>query len=487
MRRHEYLMSLSGVIALLCISIVLFSCAVNPVTGKKELMLLSEEAEINWGHQMYPSALWGEVGGGGVYHDPELEGYLEGIVKRLHRVSHRPNLPVDFVIQNSSVPNAWAIPGHVAITRGLLAELESEAEFAFVMGHEMGHVAARHSARHYTSQVLVGGLLAGTAIALSGSKNADLYLGLGAIGSSLLLLKYSRDDELEADRLGVEYMRRAGYQPREALTAHRRLEGAVRHYLERVGKKSRGGDFLSELFSTHPRTRVRLSEIEKLLPGQKMEKTYGDGVNRALFLSKTARLRKVDMAYHDYDRALVALEKKDLERAESLVKSAIRKNPDQAPFYNLLGNIELRRERYRASERQFRKALEKDSGYQPAYEGLGMARFFEHDYNGAIRYLEKSLQIFPGNPVSSYYAGLSYFELGNYSRAIAYLRDFERAAPSHKRVHGYLGIAYEKTGDYRSAYREYNLQVKVDPYSDLGRHARERLMVLKPIVRGRGR
>ncbi|MBI5199582.1 MAG: peptidase M48, partial [Nitrospirae bacterium] len=86
--------------------LLLLSCAVNPVTGEKEFMLIAEDEEISIGKEIYPNILWGEEGGGGVYRDQELEGYLEGIIKRLHSVSHRPNLPVDFVIQNSSVPNA---------------------------------------------------------------------------------------------------------------------------------------------------------------------------------------------------------------------------------------------------------------------------------------------------------------------------------------------------------------------------------------------
>ncbi len=472
-------------IALFLVLLFIGSCAVNPVTGRKELMFLSEEDELRWGDSMYPGALWGEVGGGGIYHDPPLENYLTSIVKRLNSVSHRPNLPVSFVIQNSSLPNAWAIPGHVAITRGLLAELENEAEFAFVMGHEMGHVAARHSARHYTSQVLLGGLLAGTDIALSGKDGSDLLLGLGAVGSTLLLLKFSRDDELEADRLGVEYMVRAGYRPEEAVNAHRRLQLAVKNYLTRVGKKSRGGDFLSELFSTHPRTEVRLEEIKKILPGKLKRQLRGDGISRARFIRMTARLREVDRAYHPYDRALVALEKNDLDEAERLVRKAIRMNSRQAPFYSLLGNIGLKRKRYGSAENSFRKALSLDREYQPAYEGLGIVYFMRGDYETSLRHLEKSLSLFPDNPVSSYYAGLSYYHLGNYRKAVRYLRNFEQAAPRHKEIHGYLGITYEKLGEYNSAYREYSHQVQVDPYSEMGMFARERLNVLKPLVKGR--
>jgi predicted Zn-dependent protease len=468
-------------IALFLVLLFIGSCAVNPVTGRKELILLSEEDELRWGKEMYPGALWGEVGGGGIYHDPPLERYLTSIIKRLNSVSHRPNLPVNFVIQNSSIPNAWAIPGHVAITRGLLAELENEAEFAFVMGHEMGHVAARHSARHYTSQVLVSGLLVGTAAALSGKDGADLVLGLGALGSSLLLLKFSRDDELEADRLGLEYMSRAGYRPEEALKAHKTLEKAVREYLDRVGRKSRGGDFLSELFSTHPRTEVRLSEIKRIIKERK-QKLRGDGINRERFLKMTRDLREVDRAYHHYDRALVAYEKGNLKEAEDYLQRAIQMNDRQAPFYNLLGNIHLKGERYPDAESAFRQALRQDGNYQPAHEGLGILSYLRKDYSGALRHLGRSLSLFPGSPVSNYYTGLSYFQMGRYRKAIPHLKAFEQAAPRHRKIHGYLGLAYDALYDYPSAYREYTLQVRIDPYSELGRHARQRAAELRPLL-----
>ena len=134
--------------------LLLTGCATNPVTGQKELMFVSESQEIEIGREFYPSALWGDIGGGGEFRDEGLKTYLKDIVLNIHAVSHRPNLPVDFAIQNSSIPNAWAIPGHVVMTRGLLAGLNSEAEFVFVMGHEMGHVAARHSASQMTYGML---------------------------------------------------------------------------------------------------------------------------------------------------------------------------------------------------------------------------------------------------------------------------------------------------------------------------------------------
>jgi predicted Zn-dependent protease len=198
----------------------LISCAVNPVTGQRELMLVSEKQELQIGKEAAPSVTW-EFGGH--YRDSALESYLEAIVKKLWRNSERPHLPVKFYIQNTSVPNAFALPGYVAITRGLLSEMDNEAQFAAVMGHEIGHVMARHTAQRLSRiQLQQLGLAIGSA-ALAGKSGSDTLLKVGAVGSSLLLLNYSRSQEIQADRLGVKYMSRLGYDPYESISAHKVL------------------------------------------------------------------------------------------------------------------------------------------------------------------------------------------------------------------------------------------------------------------------
>src|SRR5262249_19726757 len=167
------------------------------------------------------------------------QAYLRDVVGRIHAVSHRPNLPVDFTLESASVPNAWAIPGHTAMNRGLLQSLENEAQFAFVMGHEMGHVAARHTAKRQTYALLGTLALAGGATALEasgGGSLGQLALVAASAGTSLMLLRYDREQELEADQLGALYMARAGYDPHEAIRAHDVLERSVDQYLANIGK-----------------------------------------------------------------------------------------------------------------------------------------------------------------------------------------------------------------------------------------------------------
>lgn len=475
--------SIRNILVLLIVLALLPACATNPVTGKSELMLMSESAELRMGDDIYPSAMWGEIGGGGRYRDPRLEKYLGDIVMKLHSNSHRPQLPMTFEIQNSSVPNAWAIPGHVTMTRGLLAGLDNEAQFAFVMGHEIGHVSARHSARQFSAQVLQGLILLGGTAMLEG-ENADWLISVGAVGSTLLLLKYSRANELQSDRLGVRYMAASGYRPEEARSAHLRLKEAADKYLDRIGRDSPSGNLLAEILSTHPEIEDRLNEVDTAAAAAATgpHPLDGNGVNRNRFRSMISPLVTVNRAYIHYDKAYSAFEKKDMASAEKHLNDALWKNYSQAPFHNLKGRILTSRGNYGAALESFQMALRYDPGYQPAFQGLGYLSYKRGHYKAAIEHAERSLEIFPANPVSHFIAGMSRYKLQQYSEAVDHLRVFSRAAPKHKEVHGVLGISLEALYDYADAYGEYLIQIRLDPYSELGRHARTRANALRPRV-----
>lgn len=456
------------------------SCAVNPVTGKTQLMFFSEEGELNLGRQYFPSALWGSEGGGGEYKDERLRSYLEGIVMRIHKASHRPHLPLRFYIQNSSIPNAWALPGYVAITRGLLAELNNEAEFAFVMGHEIGHISARHSAAHMTNYILMQVGLVILGLSLQGKEYSDLALGLGVVAGSLLLLKYSRDDELEADRLGVLYMNKIGYEPHYAIEAHRTLDRAVREYRASIGQDADDETLLGDLLSTHPRTRVRIDEIQKLIAQTPRHPIIGDGVNRAYFQYMISDLKRVNRVYRDYyDRAVFEFRKRNLYEAERLVREAINREPGQAPFYALLGMIYYRNRNDYEAERNFRYALNLQSNYQPAVRGLGMLSYRRGNYRETISIMNRALKLFPDDINSMYYMGMSYYNLNDCYKAVEYLEKFAEARTNHQTVNGYLGICYEQNGEIEKAYEAYLRQTKINSSNEVGRHATRRIPILK--------
>ena len=242
-RRCSRLILLGAVVILL---LLFGSCAVNPVSGGPELMLLSESDEIQLGKQTDAEVRRQY----GVYEDAKLRAYVNDMGRRLAAVSHRPNLPYTFEIVDASVVNAFAVPGgYVYFTRGILANLNNEAEFAGVMGHELGHITARHSAQQYSRTqlaqlgVVVGGLFLG-----------DVVSGLAQFGVGVLFLSFSRDNERQADSLGVEYATRAGYDGKE-------LAG----FFETLERMNPGSDRsgLPGWFSTHPSPEDRVVAVRR--------------------------------------------------------------------------------------------------------------------------------------------------------------------------------------------------------------------------------
>ncbi len=215
---------------------VIVACAVNPVTGKRELSLVSAAREVQIGKESDP-AVRAEYG---AYSDSALQRYVDGVGQRLAAASHRPDLDWHFLVLDSPVVNAFALPGgYIYITRGILAHLNSEAQLAGVLGHEIGHVTARHGAQQVTRQQLAGGGLLLASVLVSGFQR---YGDLAQQGLGLLFLKYGRDDENQADELGVGYATRAGFDPREI--------PATYSMLRRISE--RGGQRLPTFLSTHP-------------------------------------------------------------------------------------------------------------------------------------------------------------------------------------------------------------------------------------------
>ncbi len=468
-----------------CLLFTAFGCAINPVTGQRELMFVSESQEMEMGKELYPNALWGDLGGGGEYKDEKLKAYLRDIVLRIHSVSHRPNLPVRFAIQNSSIPNAWAIPGYVVITRGLLAALDSEAEFTFVMGHEMGHVSARHSAKQITSGMLLQAGLAAAGIAMSGKDYSDTALNVGSIGGSLLLLKYSRDHELEADRLGILYMTRLGYNPENAVSAHRNLEKISQEYMKSLGKNAEERGFFEDLLSTHPRTSVRIEEIQHIINEPRPFTILGDGANRERFQRMISDLKSANKIYLEYyDKAVRAFGKNNLDEADYLVSKAIKTDGSQPAFHALKGFIMLKRKDYHEAEKYCTASLNIDKDYEPALRGMGAIGYFRGEYSEGIGYLKRGISIFPQDISAHYFLGMSYYKMRMYKTAIPHLKLFSEAHPKHPEIHGILGICYENINDLYSAYEEYVMQLKVNPTNEMGRHAASRVGVLRLILEG---
>ena len=211
-------------------------CATNPVTGHRELSLVSSNQELQLGRQGYPAV----VREYGSYGDAALAAYVDSVGQRVARASHLPNLEWHFTVLDDPTVNAFAMPGgYIYITRGILAHLNSEAQLAGVLGHEIGHVTHRHTAEQMTQQQLVG--LGYTALQIA-APQLQQYDAVAQQALGLMFLRYSREHETEADELGVSYATLAGYDPHEIPPTYAMLK--------RVSQAA--GSNIPAFMSTHP-------------------------------------------------------------------------------------------------------------------------------------------------------------------------------------------------------------------------------------------
>ncbi len=392
------------------LAVLAYSCAVNPVTGRSELALVSfsEEEEAALGAKAYVPAVQQQ---GGFYRDKVLEDYVQGVGTRIARVSHRPNLGYRYRVLNSSVPNAFALPGgYIVINRGLLVNLKSEAELAAVLGHETGHVTAKHSLAGYQRAMAANLLLAGVSVAAGGKTGV---MQISGITASLVENGFSRDQEREADWLGIDYMVKAGYTP----------EGAIRlqeyFYTQLEGGKN--PMFVEGLFRTHPFSRERLENARALIA-----RRYPDTVrnpnytfNETVFLQSTARLREVQKAYDIADKGDALLKEKRYPEALDKYLEAISRDPSQAPFHSSAGRIHLIQNNLTAADASLRRAIRLDDEFFEPHFLLGALRYQVKDYRGAIPELSRSMDLLPTKQAAAYLSK-SYEAIGDMQNAKKY-------------------------------------------------------------------
>ena len=382
-------------------------CSVNPVTGKSEITFVGEATEIEMGEQNYAPMQQSQ---GGEYDiDPELTEYVQGVGNKLAAVSDRP-LPYEFVVLNNSVPNAWALPGgKIAINRGLLTELDSEAELAAVLGHEIVHAAARHSARQMERGMLMQGLVLATAIATSDSDYGRVAVGGANFAGQLLTLKYSRGAELEADQYGMKYMSKAGYDPKGAVS--------LQETFVRLSEGQRS-DWLSGLFASHPPSQERVdanvATLATLPPGGE------PGIEP--YKEALERTEEVLPAYEAYDEGRKALAEKNSQLALAKAEEAIAILPQEAHFYALRGDARLIDEQYDMAVTNFDNAIERRDDFFYYWLQRGRAHERLGNEDSAVRDLQKSIEYLPTAP--------AHFTLGN----IAAKRGDRAAAIQHYQV-----------------------------------------------------
>ena len=409
-------------------------CAVNPATGRSELALLqiNDRQEVALGEKAFPQAVQKM---GGEVNDPALENYVNEVGLRVARVSQRPDLPYHFAVVNDSSPNAFALPGgFIAITRGLLVNLDNEAELAAILGHEAGHVSARHAVQGMQRGMLLNlGLTV-----LSGATDQAAYGPLaqqaGQLAAGLLDKSYSREQEREADRLGIDYMVRAGYDPAGAVQVqdffYRKLEGGAEP------------QWLTGLFRTHPFSRERLQANRQYIAAN--YPAAGGRLASEAFARKVAGLKKTREAYALYDRAEAFKKEGKLGQAINLYLQAAARAPDEALILTGLGMAYLQAEDLSAARLNLAQAVRLDGDYFYSRLGLGYVHLQQGDAAGAVANLEKSMELLP-------------------TLQGGYL----------------LAEGYEKTGRRQKALELYQAVAQANPQGDLGKAAAARARALQ--------
>lgn len=419
MRYSKALVSLCGIILVALLS----GCAVNPVTGKSELAFypVSEAEEVKLGQQSFGSAVQQMSG---EYQDEALTNYVNSVGQRLARVSHRPHLPYQFEVVNDSSPNAFALPGGpIAITRGLLAGLENEAQLAAVLGHEIGHITARHSV-----QGLQRGILTNIGMAVLAGATSDVSYGqaarqAGQIAAAAINSSYSREQERESDKLGIDYMAAAGYNPYGAVQ--------LQEFFLRKSEGERDPSWLEGLFRTHPFSRDRLIANQNYIQSR-----YGQAANnpayimgRENFVRATASIRATRRGYDLYDQARQEESRNNLDGAISLYRQAITAAPNQALIHTGLGMALLKKDAVGEARNYLARAVQLDPNYYASRFGLGYVFAKQGDHYSAIGELQQSMKLQP-TLNSAFFLAESYEKTGQLQKAYELYREVAAADPN---------------------------------------------------------
>ncbi len=386
---------------LIALTPLIQSCTVNPVTGERQFSILSQSQEISIGERQF---IPGQQSQGGVYTlDPALGQYVSQIGQKLAQVSDRPDLPYEFVVLNNDVPNAWALPGgKIAINRGLLYHISDESQLAAVIGHEIVHAAAGHGATQHSQSILLGGL--GSVIQAVGSNYGYGSLTQQGVGlaTAAISAQYGQGQELEADRYGMDYMGRVGYEPLGAVE----LQKAFVKLSE-----GRSTNPLQAFLQSHPPSQNRVAA--NLAKAQTME---SGARNKAAFDRATAQIRKDKPAYDLHSKALSLAGEKKFDEALNQVNQAIKKQPKEGLFWTTKGQIELELERKTSAKKSFGKAISLNNQYYAPYLYRGIVSVDQKNYAAARSDLVQSNQWLP-NPYATFYLGVSNAKLGNIEQA----------------------------------------------------------------------
>ena len=418
---------------------IVTGCATNPVTGERQLMLVSEQQELGIDRQNSPHQFSSDYG---PVQDQELNAYIERVGKALSLNSHRPDMPYSFRVVNATYVNAYAFPGgSIAATRGILLEIRSEAELAGLLGHEIGHVCARHTAERMSKGMLMSGLLTGAAV-YAGSQGSEDWLKVISIGgqyaAGALLAHYSREDERQADALGMEYMTRSGYNPQGMVGL---MEILVRLFNDKPSA-------LEMMYATHPMSSERLQTAK--------DRTVIDYYAAAelpfyeeRYMDQTVNLRAMRGTIESLQKGEEAMTSQKFSQAQTYFADALRQTPNDYAGLVLMAKCQM------------------------ALNNPGEAKF----------YAEQAKAIYPEEAQATYLSGIADLGVNKPDAAYDAFDGYERMLPGNPNTIFLKAISLEQMQNKQGAAEEYYRYLQQVTQGQNAEYAYQRLIdwgVIRP-------
>jgi predicted Zn-dependent protease len=413
----------------------LSGCASSPVGGGSILVGMSEDEEKAVDQKVAPQQFSQDLG---AVQDAQINQYLTEVGRRLDGKTHRPQMPYSYRVLNANYVNAYTFPGGaMGVTRGILVDLDNEAELAGLLGHELGHVNARHAAQRQ-GQAMVASVAA-TGINIIGS--AAGFGGLTDIGTqlgaSVLLSSYSRDNEREADALGQEYMVRAGY-PASGMVGLQQLL---------VDQEKASPGMLQTMFSTHPMSSERRDTARQMAEGKYAASNKRD-TGRERFMDSTASLRRIKPTIEACQKGEVALSRKDFGKAEGSFRSALAATPRDYAANVLMAKC-LSAQDKDAQALEYAQAATKIYPQEAqAQKMVGVLALAQKDPAKAYEHLDRYDRLIPGDAGVTFLKGVSLEGMGRKqdaaSQYAAYLRRTQKGKAAEYAYSRLQGWGYVK-------------------------------------------
>jgi predicted Zn-dependent protease len=416
----------------------LVGCATNPVTGRSQFMLVSEAWEVQVDQQNSPHQFSADYG---TVQDVSLNAYVQGVGSRMVSHTHRPQMPYSFRVLNANYINAYTFPGgSIAATRGILLSMESEAELAGLIGHELGHVNARHTAEQMSKGMLTQTLVGGISAYLGTRSDAygDLASQLGMLGAGALLASYSRDNEREADHLGMGYMVQSGYG----------TAGFI-GLMDMLNSLHKGGSSaVSLLFATHPMSQERFDTAVQMA-NTEFSAAGSQPIHRERYMDHTASLRKIKSAIELFEKGRESLAGEDYHAAETALAQGLKIAPRDYAGLVIMAKCKLSQEKY----------------------------------DQALDFCEKAKQAYPQEAQANHLSGFAKIKLKKFDAAVADFTAYETKLPGNPNTLFFRGYAYEGMQNKQKAAADYTSYLQQVTEGDQAEYAYQRLVqwgVVKP-------